>query len=75
MLDASAVVRDVVDIPYVQCCKWCYSALYVHNMLPKFALANDMFVGCVLDALKGLSIVEECMIARRRAKVFIIHLN
>ena len=39
------------------------------------ALANDLYAGPVPDALKDLSVVKECMIACRRAKVFVIHLN
>lgn len=75
MLDPEGVTKDSSGEAYIKCCKYCYTAMYKHNRLPKFALANNMFIGPVPKELSELTIMEECMLTLRRAKVFILHLN
>ena len=43
--------------------------------LPSTALANDLFLGSPPPQLMDLTIIEEAMIAQRRAKTWIIHLK
>lgn len=63
MLEPSGLVyRDNGNVLH-RCCKVCYTALYVSKHLLKFAFANDLYKGPVLDKLKDLTMVEECMMA------------
>ena len=39
------------------------------------ALCNELYVGDVPDVLKDLTVIEKAMIARRRAKACILHLQ
>lgn len=55
-------------------CKACFSSLK-HNKTPPLALANHTFLGQVPDELKGLTVVEEAMIARCRSKCWIIQMK
>lgn len=55
-------------------CKVCRSSLIRHK-LPALALANYMYLGQVPGELKELTVVEEAMIARCRAKCWIVQLK
>ena len=55
-------------------CRTCHSSLS-KGCLPALALANDLFLGEVPPELQGLTIVEEAMISRHRAKCTVIHLK
>lgn len=74
MLDRAGFVSDPQEGGSLWTCRFCYRTLS-NNIIPRCALANGMFVGEVPDCLKDLTVVEEAMIARRRAKCWIIHLN
>lgn len=74
MLDCAGFVAGTRDGGSLWTCRFCYRTLS-KNVMPRCALANGMFVGEVPDCLKDLTVVEEAMIARRRAKCWIIHLN
>jgi hypothetical protein len=45
------------------------------NKMPRFALANRMFLGAVPDVLKNLTPIEESMIALCQAKSWIVQLK
>lgn len=55
-------------------CRTCFSSLKCHKT-PPMALANHAFLGEVPDELKDLTVVEEAMIARCRAKCWVIQLK
>ena len=65
------------DNSTLNCCLSCYAPLFkrTHPRKPDLAIANDMFIGEIPEELKDLTIVEEAMIARRRAKCCILHLK
>lgn len=73
MLDRAGFVSDA-EGGSLWTCRFCYKTLS-KNIMPRCALANRMYVGEVPACLKDLTVVEEAMIARRRAKCWIIHLN
>lgn len=74
MLDRAGFVQYAEHEDAIWTCRFCYRTL-TKKVLPRCALANRMFLGEVPDCLKDLTVVEEAMIARRRAKCWIIHLN
>ncbi len=55
-------------------CKTCHSSIK-NNKVPPLALANHMFLGDVPEELKDLTVVKEAMIARCRAKCWIVQLK
>jgi hypothetical protein len=55
-------------------CVSCSRALQ-RRSLPKHALANKLYTGPVPDELKDLTMIEECMISRARAKSWIVKLQ
>ncbi|KAG2135286.1 hypothetical protein DEU56DRAFT_701740, partial [Suillus clintonianus] len=57
-----------------QFCKECCSAVR-KGKTPPLALANHNYVGAVPSVLQGLTIAEEMMISKCRAKCFILHLR
>ena len=62
-------------VPHMlQLCKSCHRLLR-RGRTPDLALANHMYMGDVPDELNGLSVVEEALIARCRAKSCIIQLR
>lgn len=62
------------DIPHaLQLCKSCHCALR-RGHTPDLALPNHIYIGDVPDELRDLSVVEESLIARCRAKSCIIQL-
>lgn len=73
LLDARGVGVEGGDMALELCCE-CSRSLRKHT-LPKHALANKLYVGPVPDELHDLSMVEECMIARARAKSWIVKLQ
>lgn len=74
MLDPKGVVLDPDGEHGLWTCGSCYRILS-RKFVPRLALANNMFIGDIPECLKGLTVVEEAMIAHRRAKCWIIHLN
>jgi hypothetical protein len=74
------VDRDGVSLPLdggqpsLSLCKSCHSSLK-NGRTPALALANRTFLGPVPNELKGLTIIEEAMIARCRSKCWIIKLK
>lgn len=70
---AGVVYNDVGDVMGINCCRSCNSSLR-KGKLPALALANHTYLGPVPPELQDLTVVEECMIARCRAKCEIIHL-
>lgn len=68
-------VHDPVDgAPSIRICRKCRRPLSKDKM-PSNALANGLDLGDVPECLKDLTVVEESMIARRRAKVYVVHLK
>lgn len=67
-------IIDQSNVPLLRICKKCHVPL-AHNTLPRCALANKLTVGPVPEELRDLTIVEEAMIARCRAKCWVIHLH
>jgi hypothetical protein len=59
---------------FLTLCKSCMSSLRCGNV-PPLSLANHMFLGEVPDELKDLTVVEEAMIAKCRAKCWVIQLK
>ena len=55
-------------------CSDCYACI-LKSKMPPLALANHMFLGDIPAELQGLTIVEEAMIARCRAKSWVIQLQ
>ena len=55
-------------------CKPCDGSVQ-RGHLPKFALANHLFLGDIPDELRGLTVVEENMIALTRLKCMILQLK
>ena len=55
-------------------CVSCSRGLH-RKSLPKHALANRLYLGSIPDELSDLTMVEECMIARARAKSWIVKLQ
>jgi hypothetical protein len=58
----------------ISICKSCDRCLKRHR-LPNTAVANDLFFGPVPAELSDLTLIEEVLIARCRAKSWIIHLR
>jgi hypothetical protein len=75
VLDVSGVIRADDGHAQLMMCKGCYRSLVVSKAIPKWAIANEQFLGDIPPELKELTVVEEAMIARQRAKCWIIHLK
>ena len=71
------ILRDLLEIDEggVSCwmCFDCVRALEQH-MLPKFALANNLWIGNVPSELMGLMIPEQLLIARHYPRCYIFKL-
>lgn len=63
------------DNPSLRVCRSCATSLKSGKKLPALSLANNLVVGPVPDCLRDLTLVEEAMIALRRGKCCLIHLN
>jgi len=55
-------------------CQSCFSSVN-NKRLPSTAIANHLYLGPVPDELKDLTVIEEAMIARCRAKCWVVHLK
>jgi len=73
LIDAHGVVFEDGNI-MLELCTSCSRGLQ-RRTLPKHALANRLYVGPVPDALAELTMVEESMVARARAKSWIVKLQ
>ena len=73
LVDKHGVISNVNGI-ILELCTACSRSLCRHK-LPKFALANRLYTGPVPAELEDLTMVEECMIARARAKSWIVKLQ
>ncbi|KAJ3911527.1 hypothetical protein F5877DRAFT_85843 [Lentinula edodes] len=74
MLDINGVKRSNDGKYVLSLCQPCHSALK-NRKTPALSLANHLFLGAVPEELKDLSVVEEAMISRCRAKSWIIQLK
>jgi len=74
LVERGGVFCDDAHGMYLALCPPCKSALS-RNRLPRFSLANLNVVGPVPAELKDLTLVEEIIVARCRAKLCIIKLQ
>jgi hypothetical protein len=74
LLDTNGVLVTGDDAYDLDVCTSCLRSLR-RNTMPKHALANRLYVGPVPQELRDLTMVEECMIARARAKSWIVKLQ
>jgi hypothetical protein len=74
LLDPAGVVSDETGRITLLLCKTCLSSLQ-KNKIPPLSLANRTYLGPVPNELKDLTVVEEAMIARCRAKCWVIQLK
>jgi len=73
LVDARGVLMQNGEV-VLELCTTCSRGLH-RKSLPKHALANRLYVGPVPDELGDLTMVEESMIARARAKSWIVKLQ
>ena len=74
LVDPAGVHRNEDGSLSLLLCPPCGSAL-ARKKLPRFALANLNFIGDVPPELKDLTLVEEILVARCRAKMSIVKLQ
>ena len=74
LLDPAGVVTDNNDSPYLLLCKECHRFLK-KGKRPPLSLANRNYLGPVPNELQDLTIVEEAIIAKSRAKSWIVQLT
>jgi hypothetical protein len=74
-LDRSAVHVNTKGLCLLNSCKGCHRSLMENEKLPALAIANSMILGQVPQELRDLTVVEEALIARRRAKMWVVHLR
>jgi len=74
LLDPLGIHTDDKKETMLTLCKTCFTALR-KNITPSFSLANRTFLGSIPDELSDLTPVEESMIARCRAKCWVVQLN
>jgi len=74
LLDVNGVTETDSETYYLDICTSCLRSLR-RNVVPKHALANRLYLGPVPEELRDLTMVEECMIARARAKSWIVKLQ
>jgi hypothetical protein len=75
LLDPAGVVELEGDEDVMlRLCNPCSRSLQ-KNKLPRFALANHMFIGLVPEALKDLTPIKESMVALCQAKCWIVQLK
>jgi uncharacterized protein DUF6570 len=55
-------------------CKQCFSCVK-RDKIPALSLANSMYLGPIPSELKDLTVIEEAMIARCRAKCWVVQLK
>ncbi|KAF8328670.1 uncharacterized protein EI90DRAFT_3125779 [Cantharellus anzutake] len=74
MLSPEGVVLISDSSVMIHICKDCHRSLQ-RKRLPNTAIANDLFFGPIPSQLADLTLIKEALIARRRAKSWIIHLR
>ena len=74
LLEPAGVTVDENGKLQLLLCGQCHSALK-REKIPPLSLANGTFLGPIPDELKDLTIIEEAMIARCRAKCWIVQLK
>jgi len=74
LIDPDGIGSDDAGNPVLLPCKNCCSFLK-RGKVPRLALANYNFLGPVPPELTNLTVIEEAMIARCRAKCWIIQLK
>jgi hypothetical protein len=74
LLDRNGVECVNEDKFYLNLCTICLRSLQ-RKCLPKHALANRLHLGPIPHELSELTMVEECLIARARAKSWIVKLQ
>lgn len=74
LIDAHGVILSDDGSITLELCNTCSRGLH-KGKLPKHALANKMYVGPVPQELSDLTMIEESMIARARAKSWIVKLQ
>lgn len=62
------------DVVHVRVCTMCDNSLN-RGVTPSRAVANGHLLGELPPKLRDFAMVEEAMIARRRAKVWVLHLQ
>ncbi len=73
-LDHNGIVKQDKGKSLLRMCRICLRRLD-NGSLPPNSIANGLELGDVPECLKNLSVVEESMIARRRARCCVIHLK
>lgn len=74
MLDSAGVVTDDEGVTKLMLCIPCFNDLR-HDRTPPLSIANHNYLGKVPEELKDLTVVEEAMIARCRAKCWVVQLR
>jgi hypothetical protein len=74
LVDTHGVTASEDGNVTLQLCHSCSRSLH-RNSVPKHALVNRIYVGPVPEELHDLTMIEECMIARARAKSWIVKLQ
>ena len=77
VLDPEGVIHDLVDGNddiQLLLCKDCFSSIK-KKKIPALSFANSMYLGPIPSELKDLTIIEEAMIARCRAKCWVVQLK
>ena len=74
LVDPTGVHRDRDGVLYLSLCAPCKNAL-LRKKLPRFALVNLNIIGAVPPELQSLTLVEELIVSRCRAKMCIVKLQ
>ena len=74
LVEPAGLVVSQGHISALMLCRTCVSGL-LRGQTPDLALANHMYIGIVPEELCNLMVVEEAMISRCHAKLWIIQLN
>ena len=74
VIDPDGITQDEEGLPLLQLCTTCYNALR-REKKPPLSLANGTYLGPVPPELSDLTPIEEAMIARCRAKCWIVQLK
>lgn len=74
LLDAAGLITDDGGKTRLLLCITCFNDLR-QNRTPALSIANHNFIGGIPEQLKDLTVVEEAMIARCRAKCWIVQLK
>lgn len=74
MVDPAGVVRDDDGNTRLMLCITCFNEL-TKDRTPALSIANHNYLGEVPEQLRDLTVVEEAMIARCRAKCWVVQLR